>query len=166
MKYKIIIFALVIFFGCNLKAQITQNNVDSLGLKHGMWREFKVPFNLVTEEIGIKVPEVTAEYYYLTKEKDRKFFPIVECVGEYENGLKTGVWFEYYGDGTKKNQIEYKKGVPIGRCMMFWGNGVLKEEFTINSSDSLSVTFYEHNGDLLFKKIISKMRMIKAIYKN
>ena len=168
MRYSIFIllFVLFTFLIIDLEAQITQNNVDSLGLKQGMWREFKVPTNLVTEEIGIKVPEGTSEYYYLTKDKDRKFFPIIECVGEYKNGLKTGIWLDYYGDGTKKSQIEYKEGVPTGKCRMFWGTGVLKEKFTINSHDSIPVTFYDFNGDLLMEKIVSKKGMIRAIYEN
>ena len=150
----------------DIEAQITPNNIDSLGLKQGMWREFKVPTNFVTEKIGIKIPEVTTEYYYLTKDEDRKFFPIIECVGEYLNGLKIGVWFEYYGDGKIKRQIEYEDGVPVGKCTIFWGNGILKEEFTINSDDSIPVTLYNHNGDLLMKRMVSKIGMIRAIYEN
>ena len=131
MRYLFItMIVMYTFFSFELGAQITSNNVDSLGLKQGMWREFKVPFDLMTKEIRIKVPEFTSEYYYLTKDKDRKYFPIIECVGEYKNGLKTGVWLKNYGDGSIKGQLEFKEGRLTGNCRVFWGNGVVKEEFT------------------------------------
>ncbi len=161
-----LLIALFPLLTTDIEAQITPNHVDSLGLKQGMWREFKVPFNLVTEKIGIKVPKSTSEYYFLTKDEDRKFFPIIECVGKYKTGLKTGLWIEYYGDGTIKSQIEYKDGIPFGKCKMYWGNGVLKMEFTIKTNDSTQVTIYNQNGNLLKEKMVSKIRMIKEIYEN
>ena len=145
--------SILTFLVGDLDAQITENAVDSLGFKQGYWREFRVPINVVTEEIGIKIPEISSEYYYLTKDKDRKYFPIIECVGKYYNGLKIGIWYEYYGNGILKNQIEYKNGVPYGDCITFWGNGNLKEKFTISFCDSISITTYDIDGKFLFEKI-------------
>ena len=166
MKHVIIIIALVFCFSSGIEAQITPNKVDSLGFKQGMWREFKVPTNLATEEIGIKAPKFTSEYYYLTKDKDRKFFPIIECIGEYENGFKTGEWLEFYGNGNIKSRIQYKEGVPSGICKDYWGTGIIKAEYNINLSDSIVYTAYEVNGDLMIKKVVPKIRIIKAIYEN
>ena len=103
------------------------------------------------------MPEKKSEFYYLTKDEDRKFFPIIECIGEYQNSLKVGVWTEYYGNGKIKNQIEYKNGVPYGKCLSFWGNGVLKEEFIISSADSTKITIYDKNGNLHTTKMVSKL---------
>ena len=161
-----LLIVMVTLFTFDIEAQITPNNVDSLGLRQDMWREFKVPFYLVTEKIGIKVPVSTSDYYYLTKDEDRKFFPIIECVGKYKNGLKIGNWFEYYGDGTIKSQIEYKDGVPMGKCKTYWGTGALKEEYTITPEDSIHILIYDINGDILIDRMVSKTGVIRAIYEN
>jgi hypothetical protein len=150
----------------DLHAQITENEIDSCGYKHGYWREFKLPINVVTEEIGIRIPELNSEYYYLTKDKDRKYFPIIECVGEYRQGRKIGNWYEYNGNGSIKNNITYKDGVPHGDCKTFWGNGNLKEEFTISVSDSVSVSLFDSNGNYLQTKVVPKKNVIRAIYEN
>lgn len=161
----ILLIVLLIILGHDIAAQqITPNRVDSLGLKQGMWTEFKIPYALVTEDIAIKVPKITSEYYYLSKKEDRKYFPIIESFGKYENGLKTGIWFEYHWNGNIKSQIEYKEGIPNGYCQMFWGNGILQAEFTINYSDSIPVKMYDVNGD--FENIIMahKIAIIQTIY--
>lgn len=161
----ILLIVLLIILGHDIAAQqITPNRVDSLGLKQGMWREFKIPYTIMTNNIRIKVPEITSEYYDLSEKEDRKYFPIIESIGKYENGLKTGIWFEYHGNGNIKSQIEYKEGIPNGDCKVFWGNGLLQAEFIISSNDSIPVKMYDENGD--FKEIImtSKITIIQGIY--
>lgn len=166
IKYSRLLLLVVIFVVIenNLGAQITPNEVDIHGLKQGMWREFTIPISDVTEYVGFKVPKDSSEYIYLTQDRDRRYFPIVEEIGEYKDGLKTGVWLKYYGNGRIKSQVEYKNGVPIGNCKVFWGNGMLKKEFTISSDDSITVKAYEINGELLIEKIVPKTQVIKAIY--
>ena len=162
----ILFILLLIVFEFNINAQITPNDVDTFGLKQGMWREFTIPINIMTDYVGFKVPIDSSEYIYLTKDRDRKYFPIVESIGEYKDGLKQGVWLEYYGNGTKKSQVEYKNGVPSGKCNMFWGNGVLKLEFTINENDSINVKAYQINGEFDFENKVLNSTIIKAIYEN
>lgn len=163
--YRFILIVLLIILGSDVTAQqTTPNHVDTLGLRQGMWREFKIPYALVMSDIAIKVPEITSEYYYLSEKKDRKYFPIVESIGEYENGLKTGIWFEYHGDGRIKSQIEYKEGIPNGNCKLFWGNSVLKAEYTLGSNDSIPVKIYDDNGNLEEIITASKISLIRGIY--
>lgn len=149
-----------------IDAQIAPNNVDSQGLKQGLWREFKIPFDIATKKIGVKIPKIKSKYFFFTKDEQRKFFPIIECVGKYKNGLKTGMWVEYYGNGNLKNQINYSNGKPNGKCKVYWINGNLKEVFIINSNDSIQVLFYKQNGELLIKKKVSKILLIRGIYEN
>jgi len=139
--------------------------VDSSGLKQGMWREFIIPINHMTT-VCIKVPKDSSQCIYLSKDKDRKYFPIVECVGEYKDGLKTGIWFEYYGNGNIKSQLEYKNGIPLGDCKYFSGNGALIAEFTISSSDSDSVSIktWEDTGAFILEKKVPKTQVIRMIY--
>lgn len=168
MKYiKIVLsFALFSFYGTALEAQITLNKVDSLGLKQGMWKEFKIPFDFVTQYIAIKVPKIKRDYYLLTKDKDRKYFPIIECIGEYKNGMKAGIWSEYYSNGKIKSQVEYENGIPFGKCKFFWENGVLEMECIIGTETNIPTIIYEENGTLLSKEIGVKSEVIKAIYEN
>jgi effector-binding domain-containing protein len=168
MKYMRLLLMLVLtcYYVTGIEAQNMYNVVDSIGYKQGMWIEFKIPFGMVTEYVGIKIPDIDSEYYYLTKDRDRKYFPIIECVGKYENGHKTGVWYEYYGNDTIKSRVLYDAGIPTGYCKTFWGTGTLKEEFTINSSDSVPYKAYNLNGELIIEKTIPKDRVIKSIYEN
>ena len=163
-----IVLLLIVFLsiGFDSNGQITPNNVDSLGLKQGMWKEFKIPFDIVTQYIGIKVPEINREYYLFTKDKDRKYFPIIECIGEYKNGLKTGVWIEYYSNEKIKSQIEYKNGMPFGKCEMFWENGSLKMQCIICSVGNFPIIIYNEDGTLLSKQEGIRAEVIKAIYEN
>jgi hypothetical protein len=162
----LLVFIFFVFFVIDLNAQITPNEIDSLGFKQGMWQEFIVPIVFVTEYVGIEIPEVTSKYYYFTKDRDRKYFPIIECIGNYKDGIKSGVWVEYYGNDTVKSQIEYIGGVPTGKCKIYWGNGVLKMEYTIGTDDSIPVSMYETNGEFITTKMALKSNMIRAIYEN
>lgn len=153
----------LILFESHLLAQITPNNVDSSGLKQGMWREFIIPINYMST-VCIKVPKDSSQCIYLSEDKDRKYFPIVECVGEYKDGLKTGIWFEYYGNGSIKSQIEFKNGIPLGDCKYFSGNGTLIAEFTISSDDSVSIKTWEDTGAFILEKKVPKTQVIRMIY--
>jgi len=161
-KTILLIFTLIIF-RYDIIAQITPNEVDSVGFKQGMWREFIIPIQNMGS-ICFKIPKDSSQCIYLSKNEDRKYFPIVECIGEYEDGFKTGLWVEYYGNGNIKSQIEYKNGIPVGKCQWFWGNGIIKEEFTIGSEDSIIVKVWDENGEFLIKKKVLKTLVIKNIY--
>lgn len=171
MKTKNIIKLLFILFLTHmfhekLVAQMAPNFVDSLGLKQGKWEEYKIPYNMVTEEVEIKIPKAKTKYYTLTKDKDRKYFPIIESVGEYKNGLKKGIWIEYFPNGSIKSKIEYENGVPFGNCEMLWENGNLKMKCKIGVEYKFSMDVYNEDGTQLSKQEGIKAEVIKAIYEN
>jgi len=158
--------SLIITMNCingNLMGQITPNKVDSIGLKQGLWREFFIPNNYMGF-VCLKIPKDSSQCIYLSEIEDRKYFPIVECVGEYKDGLKTGIWIEYYGNGNMKSQCEYKIGIPIGKFKEYWVNGILKEEFTISSEDSVTIKVWEDTGEFILEKKVPKIQVIKSIY--
>jgi hypothetical protein len=149
----------------NSKAQrFTPNTVDSLGHKQGMWTEFRIPFEIANGEVLIKFPDTKKEYYSLKKEVDRQYFPIIECIGEYENGCKTRVWVEYYWNDTIHSRINYKEGVPFGDCEIFWISGALKMDFVIGITDSIPVSFYDSRGEFLGRKMVLTIQLIQSIY--
>lgn len=164
----IVVIPFIIFYlyEGKIMAQIAPNIVDSLGLKQGKWEEYKIPYDIITQNIEIKIPKVKADYYIWTKDKDRKYFPIIQGVGEYKDGLKTGVWIEYYSDGKIKSQIEYKNGIPSGICRMYWLNGFLKMECIIGAENNFTMTIYNEDGTILMEKEAIKAEVIKAIYEN
>ncbi len=166
MKHIKLVPILILFFYYQTNAQITLNLVDSIGFKQGKWKEFKIPFDIATQYIGIKIPKVSAEYYFLTQDRDRKYFPIVECIGEYKDGLKTGIWLEYYSSGNIKSQIEYKKGIPDGMCEIYWESGNLKMKCVIKSETYFPITIYNEDGSILHKQRVTKSEVLKSIYEN
>lgn len=46
--------------------------------------------------------------------------------GSYADGLKTGLWTEYYPDGQKKSQFQYVDGVKHGPAKAWFANGQLE----------------------------------------
>ena len=169
MKYKIVFASLLFLFSYSIRAEsqtITSNTVDTLGQKQGMWREFKIPFNVLTERVAIKVPKIKRDYYLLTPDEDRKYFPIIECVGAYKDNRKTGKWTEYFSNGKIKSIVNYKDGIPSGKCQMFWENGVLKMECNISDKAHFPIVIYNSDGTLLRKQMGTKAYVIRAIYED
>jgi antitoxin component YwqK of YwqJK toxin-antitoxin module len=162
----VMFFTLLWFHGNELEAQITSNIVDSAGLKQGMWKEFKIPFGYFEENVGMKIPNVDSDVYYLANDKHRGYFNIIECIGEYKNGLRTGIWNEYYATDTLRTRVEYKDGIPLGDCKMFWPNGTLQAEFTITTCDTVAFKAYDENGNLMMERQVQKSQVIKSIYQD
>ena len=43
-------------------------------------------------------------------------------MGHYENGVRTGLWTWFYGNGRPQRQGRYRKGAPVGTWRR-WGPG-------------------------------------------
>ncbi|MCE3228914.1 MAG: hypothetical protein K0S32_3465 [Bacteroidetes bacterium] len=50
--------------------------------------------------------------------------------GEYKENRKTGVWMEYFCNGTPKNKITFVNGRPDGYAIVYYDNGKVQEEGT------------------------------------
>lgn len=81
-------------------AQDTLNRLDKTNCKFGYWKVYK-------EYNGKKV--------------------FVE-EGNFVNNRKSGLWVEYYHDGSVKSKINFTDGRPDGSYSTFYNNGILKEE--------------------------------------
>ncbi len=164
--FSLLLYSVLTCCVLNIRGQsFTPNSVDSLGNKQGKWTEFRIPFEIATGEVLIKFPGLKKDYYSLKKEEDRKYFPIMEWVGEYEKGRKNGEWVEYYWNDTISSRINFKEGVPFGRCSKYWISGALKMEFEIGITDSVPVSTYDSKGEFLVRQMVSKIQLIQTIYK-
>jgi len=68
-------------------------------------------------------------YWYLYKETDKGEKYLAE-EGKYSDGKKNGTWIEYFGNGNKKNKINFVDGRPNGLTSMYSSNGILMEKGT------------------------------------
>ena len=48
--------------------------------------------------------------------------------GEYKENRKTGLWMEYFCNGTTKNKITFINGRPDGYAIVYYENGKIQEE--------------------------------------
>jgi antitoxin component YwqK of YwqJK toxin-antitoxin module len=48
--------------------------------------------------------------------------------GNYQTGLRTGIWKYFYGDGTLQFIGEFNQDLPEGKHKYYYPNGILKEE--------------------------------------
>ncbi len=111
---------------CISKMALAQNDSDILnktdenGLKQGNWKRY-------ADADGTK---------YLAEE------------GRYLDGRKTGFWIEYYGNGKRKNSLEFKDGKPNGAAKMYHNNGNLSEMGTWKNGkwNGEYYFFYDCNG--------------------
>lgn len=162
----VIVLIIMLWLVDFVRAQIAPNIVDSLGFKQGVWEEYRIPYSVVNQDVEVVIPQTKCGYYLLTKNKDRKLFPIIESKGAYKDGLKIGVWIEYYSNGIIKSQIEYKNGVPNGGCKMYWENGNLKMECVIPRDGNFLMLIYNEYGTLLLSQDGDKKVVVKSIYED
>jgi antitoxin component YwqK of YwqJK toxin-antitoxin module len=48
--------------------------------------------------------------------------------GDYKENRKTGMWMEYYCNGTVKNKVTFMNGRPDGYAVIYYENGKVQEE--------------------------------------
>ena len=89
-----------------------------------------------------------------------------KCLGSYKNGLKEGVWFEFFKDGAILRQIEFKNGVPFGNYVSYWPNGNVMVKSVIGKSDKIEVYGYHEDGKFFSKRERDKKEFIEGLYEN
>lgn len=71
--------------------------------------------------------------------------------GHYKNSKKSGVWFNYYPSGQKKNEISYTKGKAIGPASFYYPDGKVSEQgyWNIDHWEG-EYKFYHESGQLAY----------------
>lgn len=168
MKTKLL-FSMICLFVSTITmvfGQNSLNSVDSLGMKQGLWTEYRIPIQFLKGKVGIEIPEVEGEYYFLTEKYHRKYFPIVKSTGEYVNNVKEGLWTEYYSNDIIRSEVEYRNGVPYGDCKLYWNNGNIKLELSIDERTTYNVNILKMDGTIYSHDTVFKRDLIKSIYEN
>ncbi len=148
---------------CLFSQSISDSQLDSLGLKQGEWVEYRVMPNEV-QEYG-KIDSIAPGIVILS---DKLIFAD-ECwvhmqVGNYENGLKTGLWKEYYPNGSLKSEITYLKGIPLGPFRSYYPNGNLAVAGIFSNEPFISIDIYKEDGILLRSETVPVKEILKSIY--
>ena len=161
----VLFLGLPLFFAVPVNSQEPINKVDSCGYKQGVWLEYEVlPLSIEEKNILMPDPLDSTKLYVVDKLDFGDSCFVIKCIGKYHDGLKDGLWTEYYPNGQFKSQIQYQKGIPFGQYETFWPNGKLKTKCTIGVADSVFIKAYKKNGDLLIQKKTKKQDLIKVVY--
>ncbi len=144
----------------------TINNVDSIGLKQGVWREFRaIPISSWTGKFCIPNPLDSTQVIAIDSFDFEEEVLISESYGQYVNNLKQGVWLEFNPYGKYlMNKIEYIDGVPNGKCELYWYNGTIKMKCNITDSKYIKVESYTEQGQLFDERMMLKSELIKTLY--
>jgi antitoxin component YwqK of YwqJK toxin-antitoxin module len=89
----------------------------------------------------------------------------LESAGEYNNGLKIGVWEEYYTNGNKKNIYTYKSGILDGLYQSYNrdnGNVYLAGNY-VNGKEDGEWNIYSLRGNLMKKEFYEKGKIINTV---
>ena len=160
-----IILVLLVFYTAPVISQEPINKVDTCGYKQGVWLEYEVlPLSIEEKNVLMPDPLDSTKLYVVDKLDFGDNCFVIKCIGKYHNGLKEGIWTEYYPNGQFMSQIQYQGGVPLGLYETFWPNGRLKTKCTIGIADSVFIKAYKKNGDFLIQKKTKKQDLIKVVY--
>jgi len=161
MKNTIII--LLFLFGQFSYAQSFEfNKLDSLGLKQGLWKEYKlIPSKLIVN----MVVEDSIEMVSISDNFDLLDDPVIFTIqGSYLNGLKNGIWIEYWLNGNIRSKVNYLNGVASGEFQYYYPTGIIMMEGNINLSAELRVSSYNKQGEFLENKIVKTISLLEFLY--
>lgn len=130
-----IILILVLFFGgasCKTIAQTTQvSHYNSQGKKTGFWTERDTLNNLIETTFPISHFDSSGKKASSNLSSDDKYVLLVyRNEGNYNNGLRTGLW-KYYINDTLAKEITYYVG-RIVDAKIFNTKGKLQTQVTVD----------------------------------
>lgn len=142
MKKTIVLIAIA-FYSIDSKSQTfeieqvsndTINTVDLKGKKQGRW-------------------------VYYGAHKDSSCYGKNQKVeeGQFVDGKRTGEWINYYCNGNKKSILNYTKGIPTGKLVIYDSNGKVVEEGTrLNNKWVGEYKFYYPNGKIQYQFVFNE----------
>ncbi len=113
------------------------------GLPDGTWRWYYSNGDLLREESYFNGREdgemveydstgnIISKGNFINGEREGEWIHVVNDhkeVGSYQTGLRTGMWYYYYGDGTLAFEGEFSRGLAEGKQKFYFPDGNVKEE--------------------------------------
>ncbi len=70
--------------------------------------------------------------------------------GDYYDGMRQGVWKQWFSDGTLASETEYDQDLPVGKSTTYWENGLVKNrgKYVGGQKDGLW-SYYDAEGTLI-----------------
>ncbi|MCK5601418.1 hypothetical protein KAR91_06110 [Candidatus Pacearchaeota archaeon] len=124
---------------------ISPNEIDSLGLKQGLWVELEAKPDIIGVahlDLDDGTSEDRMKYDY-----DNPY--ILKYKGYYENGFRTGEWKVYSPNGVIRYIITFKNGVIYGDFKLYHPNGKIKLQGYIDRKPMTTVSYYDEEGTFI-----------------
>jgi hypothetical protein len=167
MKYTKLLLVVIFGFICNntFSQGINENQLDSLGLKQGKWIEYKVlPHKVIENGKKIPVPGRANVFLLVDSLIFSQDSPIYRLEGEYYNGLKNGIWKEFYYDGKIRKEVNYLNNIPSGPIRVYYPNGVMAWKGFFSNETFMNVEYFHENGTFMVKEKVAVIEIAKWLY--
>jgi hypothetical protein len=155
----IVIFVLNYLFGFDIGDHYT-NQIDSLGLKQGLWREFEA--HPATEGFTIHDNEDGTSTHEDNFSDHR--FNIYKYCGSYKDGFRTGVWNIYSASNRLVYAVNYNKGIIEGSFVVYYKEGETLK-CNILQETKTKVEIYSKAGVLKEVQYFSTQELLGYIFK-
>lgn len=155
------LFLLNLFFLAFVTVFAQDNLIDSLGLKQGEWKEYRVyPMG-----ISFNVPVMETDSVMIVEEEVFNYdeFIIITCKGTYFNNLRIGKWYEYLPNGIIKSEVNYFNGICLGKFIYYYDSGGKMMEGKFDLSKKTFVKSYDKDGRRLKDRFAPTLDLITII---
>lgn len=141
---------------------LESNQLDSLGLKQGTWKEYKL---IPSKVIVNKAIEDSIDGVRINNDFDLLDDPVIfTSQGNYINGLKNGTWVEFWLNGNIRSKVNYLNGVALGEFKYYYSTGIIQMEGTINLSAEIMVSLYNKHGEFLRSEKEKTISILEFLY--
>lgn len=162
MVKNIIILLLLIWSHIISAQNFDINKLDSLGLKQGLWKEYKI---IPSKVIINHVYEDSLNGVHIYNKYDLLDDPVIfTSQGYYLNGLKNGIWTEYWLNGNIRSEVNFFNGVALGEFKYYYSSGKIMVEGNISLSEEIFVKSFNNNGEFLKREKVKTITILEFLY--
>ncbi|MBI9038276.1 MAG: hypothetical protein JEY97_09105 [Bacteroidales bacterium] len=84
--------------------------------------------------------------------------------GYYVNGLRNGIWYEYWPNDNIRNEANYVKGIILGDFKAFYPNGNLMMKGNICLSKKILVAGFNEQGEFVGEELTDTKIILEYFY--
>jgi hypothetical protein len=141
------------------------NQLDSLGLKQGKWFEYRaLPHLVLTGKRRVPLPGNSKAVWWADSLVFNRESPVYKLEGEYINGLKNGIWKEFYDNGKIRREVNYLNGIPSGLIRVYHPNGNLIWHGFFSNHTYMTVEYFNEDGTFMMKKKVAVIEIAEWLY--